>query len=278
MKSRLDRSFVVTQTFQEAISWSPVEPGTYRSSIDETWFQGRGAFGGVLAGAIIRAMTDVIDSPRHRLRALNTQFCAPVDTEPARLDVEIVRRGSSVINTRARITQDGAPRTTASATFGADRDSEADFQRTSAPDVPLPQEVEPAPESPLFPDFSQYYEYRFCVGNIPYSGSDEATVGGWCRLRDADRPVDTIQAAALLDIWPPAILSTMSGPTAAATVFWQLVFDAVLPLDDAAADDFVLVDSSSDQATGGYAEQRSSLWSHDGRRLAQSQQLVAIFG
>ncbi len=268
----------MTQTFRDVISWSQVGDGLYEGSVDDSWFQGRGAFGGVAAGAIIRAMDDVVDSDKHRIRALNTQFCAPLIAEPARLSVEIVRRGSSVIYADARIRQNGEVKTAATATFGRDRDSVVEFDATDAPDVASPENVDPAPDSPLFPKFSRYYEYRFCHGAIPYSASDDASVGGWCRLEDAEGPVDTAQAAALLDIWPPAVLTTVGEPMAAATISWQLLFETPLPLPGAKADDFHLVTSSTTRAGDGYAEQQSSLWTEDGHRLGRSQQLVAIFG
>ena len=268
----------MAQTFSEAISWSPAEPGIYEHLVGSDWFQGRGAFGGLAAGAAVRAMEDRVDSTEHRIRALNVQFCGPLVAAPATMSVEVVRRGSSVINAQARIEQEGQAKTTATATFARDRHSASDFEQLAMPEVPPPEEVATAPDSPLFPKFARYYEYKFCFGEIPFSSSDEAAVGGWCRLRDSDESVDAAHAAALLDLWPPAVLTRADSPTAAATISWQVLFHDPLPLADAGADDFYLVAATTSQTLGGYAEERADLWSADGRRVAQGMQLVAIFG
>lgn len=268
----------MSDAFSEVITWSKTEPGVYEHQVESKWLQGRGAFGGLVAGAAIRAMTDVIDSSDHRIRSLNVEFCAPVVAQSAVMTAQVVRQGNSVINAGARIQQDDETKATASATFCRHRDSKADFDQSTAPDVPPPEEVSTAPESPLFPKFASHYEYKFCVGEIPYSGADEAAVGGWCRLRDAEKPADAADAAALIDLWPPAILSTVSKPTPAATISWQVLFHHPLPLANAAADDFYLVAATSSQTVGGFAEERADLFGPDGRRIAQAQQLVAVFG
>ena len=263
--------------FSEIVDWPKTESGVYEGVVDDDWFQGRGAFGGVVGAAALRAMEDVVDSERHRVRSLNVQFCGPLVAAPATMHVEVVRRGSSVINIAARIEQGDEVKTTVSGLFARQRDSAIDFDRLDSPDVPSPSEVDTTPYSPLFPSFARYYDYKFCFGEIPYSASDEAAVGGWCRLSDSTEPVDSAQATALLDIWPPAVLTRVDSPTAAATISWQVAFHEPLPLNGASADDFYLVTATSEQAVGGYASERSELWSEDGRRIAEALQLIAVF-
>lgn len=266
------------QTFAEAIDWAETDAGTRRQTIDSEWFQGPGAFGGLLAGSVLRAVQDTVDSDEYRIGSLNLEFLAPVDDRPAEMSIEVLRRGSSVVNLQARIEQDSEVVTTATATLCRDRDSAIELDDPSPPEVPEPDELESAPDNPLFPNFAQHFEHRFGVGSPPFTGSDEAVVGGWGRLKEAGEPADAAHIAALIDIWPPAVLSTVSQPVGAATISWQIVFDGPLPVDGAGADDFYLVAAETRRASGGYAEERARLFDRDGRRLAEALQLVTVFG
>lgn len=268
----------MSQTFSDVVDWTPVEANTREQVIESDWFQGPGAFGGVIAGAVVRAVEDVVDSENHDVRSLNLEFLAPVDERPARMKTDVVRRGSSVVNVEARIEQRGEVAATATATLCRRRESSIEVDCAEAPEVPAPDELEPAPDNPLFPSFAQHYEHRFAVGSVPFTGSDKAAVGGWGRLKEADEPADAAHIAALLDIWPPAVLSTVSEPMGAATISWQIVFDRPLPVTDAGPEDFYLVAAETQRASAGYAEEEARLFDRRGRRLARALQLVTVFG
>ncbi len=264
--------------FDALIGWEEVEEGVFEGSFPEEWYQGRGAFGGVVVAAMIRGLEAVVNDESKRLRSMQVQFCGPLVAEKARLEVEIQRRGSSVINASAKIVQKGEVKTTALALYGGMRNSAIDFEAREMPDVPPPEEVDPAPESPLFPKFSRHYEYRFCNGAIPYTGSEEATGGGWCRPIGDTKAADEARVAALLDAWAPAILARATAPTPAATISWNIHLYRPLPLEDADADDFYLIASESQIAVNGYADEQTQLWSEEGELIAEGSQLVAVFG
>ncbi|TXD37485.1 thioesterase family protein [Lujinxingia vulgaris] len=268
----------MTQSYSDAIALKRDEGGVFHGQIDRSWYQGRGAFGGVSGAAMVRAMERTLDAPEFALRALAVNFCAPVTDEPFEVHVDVVRRGSSVICAESRIVQEGQARMVAIGTFAKERSSGSDFEQRAMPEVPPAGEVPTAPESPLFPKFAKYYEYKFCHGAIPYTGHDEAELGGWCRLKEAPGPLDAAQLIGLLDMWPPAVITRMTSPAPAATVSWQVVINERLPLEEASADDFYLVTARSERAVGGFSEERAAVYSADGRCLGQALQLVAIFG
>lgn len=266
------------QSFYEAMKLEGGEGGIFRGELDESWYQGRAGFGGVVAAAMIRAMMAKLEAPGFELRALGMTFCAPVLAAPFEIRVETVRRGSSVINLLAKVVQSEEVKTIGTGTFGRTRESNADFAKEEMPAAPTPKEAATVPHNPLFPKFAQHFEYKFCFGEIPYSGGENATVGGWCRVKDFQEPLDYAHAAALLDIWPPAIYSRLNMPCPSATISWQVVFNETLPLEGAKKSDFLLVTLETEKCTGGFAEERATLWSEDGRCLARALQSVAIFG
>src|SRR5271156_4451783 len=66
----------------------------FEVEIPDGWHQGRGAFGGLVIGTLVRAITafDAADSASpFSLRALTAELCAPVLPGPNRIRVERLR-------------------------------------------------------------------------------------------------------------------------------------------------------------------------------------------
>lgn len=251
------------------------EGGRFSFSIDETWYQGRGAFGGVSAAAVLEAMRAVVDDERRRPRSLHIHFCAPLEAGKHVIDVRVERLGSRVTHLGARILADGKVACLASGTFAATRDATLSYGDAKAPEAPPFETVPPVGPSPLLPAFCQHFEYRFCLGHLPYAGADEAHLGGWVRPRSHD-PLDYALATALLDAYPPAALTRADSIAPAASVDLTVDFFEALPLDSGHKDGRALLSTRSRYAGGGYADELAELWSEDGRLLAQCRQLVAL--
>src|SRR5690606_12572785 len=87
--------------------WPRVGPNTYEHTIADSWYQGRGAYGGLVAAALVHAMNIERPDPGQRLRTATFHFSAPLVAAPARLTTTLVRAGNSVSHMRAEIVQDG---------------------------------------------------------------------------------------------------------------------------------------------------------------------------
>jgi acyl-CoA thioesterase len=265
--------------FHDAVRPLPVERtsdgGRFSFVVDESWYQGRGAFGGVAAAALLEAMTAVVDDERRRPRSLTVHFCAPLEAGKHAIVAHVERFGARVTHLGARVLTDGKVACLASATFAATRDATLSFHDAKAPLVPPFDTVPPVGKSPLLPAFCQHFEYRFCVGHLPYGGADEARTGGWIRPRSHER-LDYTLATALLDAYPPAVLARAGSLTPAASVDLTVDFFEPLPLERGHKDGRALVDARSRFCGGGYADELAELWSEDGRLLAQARQLVAL--
>lgn len=263
--------------FEALTRWEPQADGTSLGSIPEDWLQGRGAFGGLLAAAIVDGMQRRINEPARWLRSLTVHFAAPAAVGPAVLSVEVAREGAWVTQLTATIRQAGQIVTTASASFARDRASTMAIEDAVAPvAVPLAQAVV-TPHGPQFPVFAQHYVYRFACGGFPYAGQQPARLGGWIRLREDVGP-DAVMLTALLDAWPPAAVVAMEKPVAAATIDWTVHFLRPLP-PGASASDWYHFEAHTPFAQDGYAEEYGVLLAQDGKTvLARTRQLVVVFG
>ncbi len=261
--------------FVLATTWSPLGEGRSVGRIHASWYQGRGAFGGMLGGALLRSMMRELNDEARAPRSFTAHFCAPVVEGEATIQVRLERTGRQVSHLSARMEQAGQVACLASATFATSRDTPLVYEDARAPQVPRPADV-PSTPAELLPTFGAHFDYRWCVGAAPYSGAAEARVGGWIRPH-APTPLDAPLVVGLLDSYPPAALARARGFSPGATMDFTAHFYAPLPLPSAAPDAFYLRTGSSRHAADGYADDLAELWSEDGRLLAQLRQMAAVF-
>lgn len=275
------------QTLHDATHWTRRDEETFEGAIEKSWGNGPAAFGGIVGAAFLRQMTRRLDFADHRLRTLEMHLCAPVFAEPTEMRVTLDRKGHSVSHLSARMTQSGNTCATANATFAEDREGAPTHQRMEMPDVPAPGEVPAAPEMPLTPDFAKnHYEYRFCIGDPPLSGSDTPVSGGWLRTTTAEAPHDHRQVACLMDCWPPSMFPTYQEfrRTVTSDIRYQFIEPPpALPDskgneegEDAGDERFYLFRAEVKTAFDGYATEDAELWTEDGTLLARVQQMYTI--
>src|ERR1044071_1291926 len=89
--------------FVTATTWSALGEGRYRGDIRPEWFQGRGAYGGMLGGALLRSMMREVNDAAREPRSLTVHFCAPVAEGETTLAVRIERAGRQVMHLSARL-------------------------------------------------------------------------------------------------------------------------------------------------------------------------------
>ena len=264
---------VVTTTehlFDAGTALEPLGSGRYRGSVDETWWIDKGPNGGYLASIILRALTFEVDDAVRSPRSLTVHYVArPVEGE-VEVAATIERTGRSTTATTARLYQGDVLVATAQASFSIER-SGPSFDDTEAPRVAPPEDILelPVPKE-MFPRFAWNFDYRWAVGDLPYSGSDRAITGGWIRPKEP-RPVDPLLLTTYADGWPPAIFAKLSSPAAVPTIDLTVHFRGAGDVQPA---DWTLARFETKAAAAGYIEEDGYLWNRDGELLAQSRQLA----
>ncbi len=267
----------MTAPFLTAIHLTPLGEGRFRSRFDAPWYQGRGAYGGVVAGQLLRAMEHLVADPGRPVRSFTVHFCAPATEGEAEVRGRIERAGKLITHATARVENAAGVVAVASATFGTARPGATTYFDAKRPEVPPPDAVEPVPEHVPMPTFCQFFEYRICVGSAPYSGG-EPRIGGWIRPRGELLPLDAALCVALLDAYPPSVLSTLEGIRPAASVDFTVHFFHALPRPGDRAGAHYLRTGSSRWASEGFSEDLQELWTEEGELLAQCRQCIAVFG
>jgi acyl-CoA thioesterase len=224
-----------TDTFLRAIDLQPLGEGRYRTEIPDGWQQGKGAFGGLVMAALVRAIEREEPDPARRLRALTGEIPAPVLPGPVEIRTEALRRGAGVTTTRAVLTQRGEVLAQATGVLGSARRGVPGWRTLAAPVMTPWRAVEPIPYvAGVMPTFTAHLEMR-SVGPAPFSGEEAPRAEGWVRPRAPMGERGAAYLAGLVDVWWPCALVRFDAPRPSATITYTLElvgdFDGLDPDD-----------------------------------------------
>jgi acyl-CoA thioesterase len=248
-------------------------PAADHLDIAAGWRQGRGAFGGLVVAALIRAIERAVGDPKRRARSVTAELPGAVEPGRAEIAVDILRAGNAVTTARASLSQAGEIRTHAVAIVAADRLVDAPIWQ----DLPRPvasswREVEPLPWSPAYPEFAQHFEYRIVEGAIGAKGAAQAL--GWIRAREPGVARDAGYVAAMADAWWPAALHRFAAMRPIATIAYTLeVIADPSTLDPAVP---LLYRAVVPVCGNGYFIETRELWTEAGELVAINHQTFAV--
>ena len=256
-------------TFTRASHLEPTTAGRFHWDVPDGWQQGRGAFGGLVLGTLLRAIERCEPDPQRVTRSLTGDLCGPVLPGPAELVVEVLRRGNNLSNLDARLIQSGEVQARASAVLSAPK---AAATLAQPPQPPASTDwrglAELALTPPLAPVFTPHFEYR-SIG--PFMAGDGLSTLGWLRLRHPPPRLDAPAIVGMLDAWWPAMFTGQPRPMATVS------FTAELLVDPAELDPEVPL-LHSGRVVGlreGFCVEFRALW-HGDRQVALNQQTFAI--
>ncbi|SDG98717.1 Acyl-CoA thioesterase [Pseudomonas flavescens] len=248
-------------------------------SIPPDWSQGRASFGGVVAALVYAVMRSKVPVQRPP-RSLAISFVAPVVPGIAtRFEAEVLREGKAVSQVLGRAFQNDEVVALVQGSFGAARTSSV---RVAAQPAPRFEALESSQELAYIPqatpEFIRHLAMRWGLGGLPFSGSQSREMGGWVRFRDQQR-IETLNEThllALVDAWPPALLSQLKGPAPSSSLTWTI--DFIQPLVPLTSDQWCLYRAEIEHARDGFGHVAAALWTPGGELLAISRQTVMVFG
>ena len=259
--------------FEKASAVARIDDGRFRAEVDPRWWVVRGPHGGYMTAIILRALTEVVADPERPVRSFSTHFvAAPKEGAPVEIETRIERNGRSITHSSARLTQKGETMATSLAAFSVPWTG-MDFDLAPPPDMAPPEDCFKVPGGGGAPRFIENFDMRWGIGDVPFTGSTKATVGGYLRFEEP-QVVDAPAAACMLDAWAPVILPMATEPVVAPTIDLTMHFRSSFPLQGAAADDYFRFRLSSKLGRDGFFEEDGELWGPDGSLVAQCRQLA----
>lgn len=240
----------------------------------EDWLQGRATFGGLVAAVGNEAMRKLV--PRDRpLRSLQTTFVGPASAGTWKIRARVLRSGRAVTLAQCEVMDGDQVSAVQVGVYGMDRESAVLVKPTP---VDPPRKVDDINELRYVPDvapaFVQHFALRFAVGAKPFT-STRSPSKVYIRHRDPS-PLTESHIVALVDCIPTPALSMFKAPAPGSSLMWTLeFFEHDLEFSPEA---WWRIDSDIDAATGGYVNQTGVLHDPNGRPVALSRQLFAVYG
>jgi hypothetical protein len=246
----------------------------YQLDVVPGWRMGRGAFGGLVVGALIRAIEQRVADPTRKIRSVTAELPGPVEHGTVDIAVDVLRRGNNVSTLRAALSQAGEIKSHAVAIVAADRSGgdAVTWNDLTPPSAPAYADVAPIDmRSPgPWPEFAQHFEYRLIEG-LP--GSAARRTLGWIRARDPGANHDAGYLAAMIDAWFPVAFVRLGARPMATIAFTLDVAAGAESVDPAAP---LLYRGVAPVCSDGYALETRELWTADGRLLAINHQTFVI--
>jgi acyl-CoA thioesterase len=247
------------------------EDGAWHGAVADGWDTPRGPLGGYVMAIVLNGMMLATADDRRQPRSLTVHFLRPPHAGPVTVRPTVERAGRTLSTVTARLEQDGRLVALALGAFSTP------WPGPEIADAPMP-EVEPPDESrPPIPDITQgrprpnfarrlTMQRRF--GDLPFTRSEHAVVGGWLGLAE-HRPLDALTVAVLADAWFPAPWPRLAELAPAPTIDLTVHFRAALPLPDG----MLLGRFTNSVVRDGFFDEDGHLWAQDGTLVAQSRQL-----
>jgi acyl-CoA thioesterase len=262
-------------TLTEQLEPRRTSESEFTLTVPDGWQQGRGAFGGLVMGGLIRCIESAEPESDRALRSLTGEIAGPVLPGEARVVVTPLRRGNAVSTVRASLYAGNEVLADAVAVLGRARPGTPEWQHLPTPQAPPWRKVAIGSVGPPVGAavFAQHFEYRVS-GPQPFSRHPEATASGWIRPKNPGSSRGAAYLAACIDAWWPASFSLLDGPRPMATITFTLeITGDTRGLDPDAP---LLFASRTPVSQAGYTVEFRELWGEDGRLLALNQQTFAI--
>jgi hypothetical protein len=258
--------------FDELVATAFSKDPSFSIEVPNGWQQGRGAYGGLVAAYLVRALEG--HAQARVLRSLTATLCGPLQAGTAHLVVDTLREGSAVTSLAARIVQHGdvmahgvgllgRPRSDASARVLVQRPAWSSWRKAEVVDV----------GPPVGPVFSSFFEFR-PVRGFPFTGAPELRLEGWVRLKRPGNRRDSAYLAACIDAYWPTLLVAETRARPMATIAYTFQPVGTLEGLDPEAPLYYSARLLSEEE--GYGVEQRELWGEDGRLVAMNQQTIAV--
>lgn len=265
----------MSSPFETHTRVTAIDPLRYAAVIPDGWQQGRGAFGGLVLGVLLRAMMGAESDAQRAVRSVSGDVCAPVLPGSVEVEVTVLRRGRALTNLDARMVRDGEVLARASAVLSEARSLHLDATPDAPPSARDWRSIEPATiEPPFAPVFTQHFEFRN-AGPMPFSSHPRAETDGFVSERVRPEALDAPALLGVLDAWWPAVFTSCDGPRAAVTTSFTAQFVADPSKLDASEP--LRYRARAVAAWEGFSVEFRELWSGDAL-VALNQQTFAMLG
>jgi acyl-CoA thioesterase len=258
--------------WSRAVELEATSATTFRGHVDEDWTSLQGVHGGVVAAIALTAAEQVqadagID-PSSSLRAATLGYVAGNTVGDLAVEIDLVRRGRSLVTTHARVSQGDKVTTVAR------------FHHSTPWDGMTYSDIAPPDERPADAIRLHRPGERFHINNVEtylhpatqfLAGNERAEWVAWSRPLGES----TFDSAWLLmfgDYFPPAVFTRATGPVRAVTIEYSMQVHLAGRSWELADGEHLSARMPANHSNDGFAVEDGWIHLPDGRLLATTRQ------
>jgi hypothetical protein len=239
--------------------------------------QGNAVFGGLVVGALSRAMLEHVGDETRKLRSISAHLLGAPAVGATRITVRPLRVGRGTTVLAADLFAGDELMCHAVGVFGGERPFRDVFLDLQAPVLPPVAELPLSPVAPpLAPEFTQHFEFRVKHG-LPFSGIAGETLG-YVRPKPSATPrtPDLPTLIATSDAWWMSVMQVLPGPRPSATLAFTLELHDTDAWCRGPRDAWLIHRGNLVRLGEGYSTETRDLWTEDGKLLATNRQLAVV--
>ena len=262
-------------SFQDSLQLVAAGEGRWAGDVDPAYKGFGSQFGGWTAAALLKAIM-VEPAAKGAPLSQSVLFLESINDGGYEISTRLIRSGARLQFWRSELHQGGKCCAHAQVTMGVRRET------TSFTDAVMP--IAPPPETETLTEwtppagFGAQFRSRWTTPSPRSPELDRnkpASSLVWVKDR-AERPVDILMLAALVDLAPPRVIWKRDMISGSSTVSMTTHFHATPQEIEATANRFILSEVHCRRCEGGYFDHELKLWSPDGALLATSEQVAAF--
>jgi acyl-CoA thioesterase len=261
--------------FSEILGSIQFDGSTGSVAVSDDWAQGRAMYGGLVTAVGNEALRKLVPADR-LLRSLQTTFVGPAGATTWRIKAEVLRVGRAVTLARCDVIDGDQVAATVLGVYGGPRESAVEARPVATPSPRAVDEINEVRFQPgLSPNFMKHFAIRWAQGAKPFSGSPRTPTKAFIRHCDTAALTES-HVVGLIDCIPTPAMSMFKARAPASSLVWTIEFFE--HHFDFSPDRWWRIDTDIDAATSGYVNQTGLLHDPDGKPIALSRQLFAVFG
>ena len=251
--------------------------GVFDAEVSGTWTIGGRPNGGYLLAMLGRAGAALVGSGH--VVAASAHYLRSPDPGPVEIGGEVLRRGRSLSQVRARLSQGDRPAVEALLTVGLLDPSAAPRWDAGLPEAPQVPFEECVRVKPLAPDGTRVpvldnVDLRLdpeSSGLISGRPSGRGELRGWIELLGEEEGFDPVALLYAVDAFPPALFDTDAGA-------WISTVEMTAYIRAVPAPGRVRVLSRARLVDPQWVDQTCDVWDASGRFVARAVQLAKVLG
>ena len=245
-------------------------PGHFTANFTADWYQGRGVYGGIQLGLMLKAAEAFIDDTDFAPRSMTCHYCEPATEGEVEIRVTMLRAGKTISHLQISIEREGRTISSSLMSWGKSRDMTAIHQPNEPLELKPKEAMFKVPYVDMMPVFCQHVQFYLETFSPPYLGDAEPHIKGYCGFSQPTALTYPILGTMLDMWWPSGGALLKKPPRNAGTIDLSIHFLRPPNLNDEA----IYMDFENHWQKDGYSGEYGHAYNLKGEKIASIRQWI----